>query len=129
MFVCVAVYNASKAAVHMLDETLRIELAPLNVKVLTVVTGAIKTNIHQNSPKPQFPPTSRYRAVEKYLEKSWNDEIDRNASTPESFAQKVVGDVLGGATGKIWRGMYASMTRYGRYFIPMWMQVSFGHTL
>ncbi|KAK5204323.1 NADPH-dependent 1-acyl dihydroxyacetone phosphate reductase [Exophiala xenobiotica] len=119
-----AVYNASKAAIHMLDETLRIELAPLNVKILTVVTGSIKTNIQQNSPKPQLPPTSRYRAVEKYLEKSWNDEIDHGACTPESFAQKVVGDVLGGATGKIWRGTHASTTRYVRYFMPVWMQDS-----
>ena len=109
----------------MLDETLRIELAPLNVKVLTVVTGSIKTNIQQNSPKPELPATSKYRATQKYLEKSWNDDIDHGACTPESFAQKVVGDVLGGATGKIWRGTHASMTRYARYFMPMWMQVSF----
>ncbi|KAK5246487.1 NADPH-dependent 1-acyl dihydroxyacetone phosphate reductase [Exophiala xenobiotica] len=119
-----SVYNASKAAIDMLDETLRIELAPLNVKVLTVVTGSIKTNIQQNSPKPQLPPTSRYRAAEKYLEKSRNDEIDHGACTPESFAQKVVGDVLGGATGKIWRGTHASTTRYVRYFVPMWLQDS-----
>lgn len=37
------VYCASKAALHSLSDALRIELAPLGVRVLTVRTGAIDT--------------------------------------------------------------------------------------
>ena len=120
-----AVYNASKAAIHMLSDTLRLELAPLNLKILTVVTGSVKTNIHQNSPKFSLPPTSRYVVVSSHLEKRWNDEIDYDPSTPEEFARKVVGDVLAGATGKIWRGRHASETRWVRYFMPVWVQVGY----
>jgi NAD(P)-dependent dehydrogenase (short-subunit alcohol dehydrogenase family) len=32
-------YNASKAALHAYSSTLRVELAPFDVKVITVVTG------------------------------------------------------------------------------------------
>ncbi|KAL9116371.1 MAG: hypothetical protein Q9187_007106 [Circinaria calcarea] len=38
------VYSGSKAAVSMITETLRQELAPLGVMVVTFVTGGVKTN-------------------------------------------------------------------------------------
>ncbi|KAI9732544.1 MAG: hypothetical protein M1834_003879 [Cirrosporium novae-zelandiae] len=39
-----SVYNASKAALHAYSNTLRVELAPFGVKVVTVVTGGVKTS-------------------------------------------------------------------------------------
>lgn len=43
-----AAYNASKAAVHSWGNTLRTELKPLGVRVVTVVTGAVKTRLFEN---------------------------------------------------------------------------------
>jgi len=37
-------YAASKAAVHAYSGSLRVELAPLGVKVIYVMTGNVKTN-------------------------------------------------------------------------------------
>lgn len=37
------VYNTSKAAMNLLSESLRVELAPFDVQVITVITGVIKT--------------------------------------------------------------------------------------
>ena len=40
-----SVYNASKAALHLYSATLRVELAPFGVQVITVITGGVKSNI------------------------------------------------------------------------------------
>jgi 1-acylglycerone phosphate reductase len=36
----------------------------------------------------------------------------------EDYAEKVVGDILGGATGKIWRGSGAPIKRYLSPILP-----------
>jgi len=38
-------YNASKAALHSYSDTLRVELAPFDVKVTTIITGGVKSRI------------------------------------------------------------------------------------
>ncbi|KAJ1324725.1 1-acylglycerone phosphate reductase [Microdochium nivale] len=43
-----AAYNASKAAVRAWGNTLRAELKPLGVRVVTVVTGAVRTRLFDN---------------------------------------------------------------------------------
>ncbi|KAI1609492.1 oxidoreductase [Exophiala viscosa] len=115
-------YNASKAAVHQFDETLRLEMAPLGVKVVTVVTGSIETNIITNCPEPHLPPTSRYLAAKGALDKQYENKLDFKQATPDAFAKQVVGDVLGGAVGKVFRGPYAGTVRWASHIMPMWMQ-------
>ncbi|KAI1426163.1 NAD(P)-binding protein [Xylaria sp. FL1777] len=41
-------YNATKAALHHWSSTLRVEMAPLNVKVITIISGEVSTNILKN---------------------------------------------------------------------------------
>ncbi|KAK4943385.1 NADPH-dependent 1-acyl dihydroxyacetone phosphate reductase [Elasticomyces elasticus] len=117
-----SLYNASKAAVHQFDETLRLEMAPLGVKLVTVVTGSIETNILSNSPEPHLPPTSRYVAAKAGLDRQYENKLDVKQATPDAFAKQVVGDVLGGAVGKVFRGPYAGITRWASHLMPMWMQ-------
>ena len=38
-------YNASKAALHIYSDTLRIELAPFDINVMVLVAGGVKCNI------------------------------------------------------------------------------------
>jgi len=52
-----APYNASKAALHAFSDTLRVELAPLGVRVVTVVTGGVRSNIartHRTLPSGSY---------------------------------------------------------------------------
>lgn len=46
-----SVYNATKAALHAYSDTLRVELAPFDVNVMVVVTGAVKSNIVRTNRK------------------------------------------------------------------------------
>lgn len=52
-----APYNASKAALHSFSNTLRVELAPLGVRVVNVITGGVKSNIartHRELPSDSY---------------------------------------------------------------------------
>jgi hypothetical protein len=115
-----AQYNASKSAFTSLSETLRLELAPLDVRVVTVMAGGVNTKIFDNCPGPEkLPPTSPYLSIEKYLaEKPGWDEM-----APETFAERVVNDVLRGATGKIWHGNSSATVRYAGPVLPQFIIV------
>jgi hypothetical protein len=41
----------------------------------------------------------------------------------EVYAEKVVGDVLGGTEGTIWRGAQSSIVRVAMGVIPSWLMV------
>ncbi|KZP17730.1 NAD(P)-binding protein [Athelia psychrophila] len=56
-----AIYNASKAALHSYSDTLHVELAPFNVKVTSVIAGAVRTNIISPT---NIPARSLYRPME-----------------------------------------------------------------
>lgn len=110
-------YNASKAAINMLSETLRYELAPLHVRVITLVAGNVASHMSTgvNGPPPaSLPITSRYKAVEAELAKG-EKFADMDTSV---FADGVVAAVVGGATGKVWKGGNMVVTRWLIPFLP-----------
>ncbi|KAI2640343.1 NAD(P)-binding protein [Hypomontagnella submonticulosa] len=98
-----AAYNASKAAVHAAMRTLRVELAPLGVKFVTLMTGSVRTKLFDNAPT-KVPEDSLYSAVAESVE---NREFLKEARwvEPEVFAQQVVSDLLKPKPKpNIWRG-------------------------
>lgn len=48
-------YNASKAAVNAIAYTLELELSPFDVKVITVMTGSVRTGYFDNQPPAILP--------------------------------------------------------------------------
>lgn len=103
-----------------ISDTLRLELAPFGVKVVTVQTGGVSTNTFAAGAQFKLPQTSRYKSVEKEIAARAKGEGGTPQMTPSVFAEKVVGDVLGGANGPIWRGGYASIVR----IVSSWLPVS-----
>ena len=66
-----AAYSNSKAAVHSLNDALRSELSPFNIRVLLVAPGAIRSSFGENATKAiDYPsessPFSSARAVLDY---------------------------------------------------------------
>ena len=122
--ICSGYYCASKAAVHALGETLRLEMAPLGVKVVTVVCGVVKTNIMTNSSEAHLPPDSVYVSVEKNIAaRSRGEDVTGGAMPSNEFADKLVGDVTGEADGLIYRGYLASAVRLLHAWLPTFIQV------
>jgi 1-acylglycerone phosphate reductase len=75
------IYNASKAAVQMISNNMRIELAPFGVKVIHVVTGGIKTKFFDNIDEYDFPADSLYDPARKELEAAIKGDISHSVLT------------------------------------------------
>ncbi|RYP59381.1 hypothetical protein DL769_008566 [Monosporascus sp. CRB-8-3] len=58
-------YNASKAALHHWGNTLRVEMKPLGVDVVNIISGEVSTNIlkRDRDHNRQLPGTSFYRPL------------------------------------------------------------------
>ncbi|KAE8153660.1 hypothetical protein BDV25DRAFT_168443 [Aspergillus avenaceus] len=107
-------YAASKAALVAYSDVLTLELKPFGVRVITVVAGTVQTNIFSNyagRPDSTLPPNSLYMGAAQDVQ-DWTDgKVVKDAMSPDDFAKRVVGDVLGGGSGTIWRGTGATVSR------------------
>ncbi|KAJ7146208.1 NAD(P)-binding protein [Mycena epipterygia] len=82
-------YNASKAALHSYGNTLRIELAPFNVQVITIITGAVKSNISRD--RRVIQPSSIYAPIaDAFLER----DVQDGAMATDVYAKQVVAQTL-----------------------------------
>ena len=96
-----SVYNASKAALHAYANTLRVELAPFDVKVITIVTGGVKSNISSHI-KRILPENSVYSPLEEnYVRRQSHSQ--EGAMLNEAYAESVVKQILPGAGPWPWR--------------------------
>ncbi|KAI1279910.1 hypothetical protein F5Y07DRAFT_16519 [Xylaria sp. FL0933] len=96
-------YNASKAAIHAAARTLRVELAPLGIHCLTLMTGSVRTKLFENAPT-KVPDESLYSPLASRIE---GREFLKNAQwvEAEDFARQVVDDLLKSKPKlDIWRG-------------------------
>lgn len=97
-----SVYNASKAALHAYSDTLRVEMAPLGVRVITVVTGGVQSNIARTD--RQLPEGSYYKPLNtEYLRrvKHSQEGAMRNEDFAESVVKQVLADREPGLLGRI----------------------------
>lgn len=114
-----SVYNASKAAMSMFSDTLRLELQPFDIAVVNLKTGGVSTNVVKNvqSQHPTLPEESIYAPakdlVESALRLEWTDKRGITF-TAEQWAREVVADLLKkNPPPVIWRGESAQMARIG----------------
>ena len=111
-----SVYNASKAALHAYSNTLRVELAPFDVKVTVVVTGGVKSNIIRTH--RELPEGSLYIPLDKEYQRRQLHPQEKAMAT-EVYAEKVVKAVLKPAPAPwLWKGSQASLVWWVVSFFP-----------
>ncbi|KAI1400450.1 NAD(P)-binding protein [Hypoxylon fuscum] len=103
-------YNASKAALHHWSNTLRVEMSPFHVKVLTIILGEVGTNILKGDRDRQLPKESYFSP----LAAEFQQHVQRTPLAPDRFeyAQNIVSQSLR-ASPPIWF-WYGPATRFIR---------------
>lgn len=81
----VGLYASSEAAVTIMSETLRLELAPLGVTVITGMLGNIESNFHVNDSWQGIPESSRYKLVEQQIAKTAEGKVGPKKDKVEEF--------------------------------------------
>ncbi|RDW58828.1 LijC [Coleophoma cylindrospora] len=111
-------YNSSKAAATFISETLKMELAPLGVRVVTAMVGAIGTTLY-NGHEVSLPQGSYYKPIEEYIKKQSRGEMQEpfNESV-DVTARNLVRDTLAGCRGQIWRGGEAGRASILSWLVP-----------
>ncbi|KAF4338990.1 1-acyldihydroxyacetone-phosphate reductase [Fusarium beomiforme] len=105
-----AQYNATKAAVASYSDTLRLELAPLGIKVIILHMGVVATHL-TSTDKKLLSPDSLFIDAEDGLRERSRLHL-KDGTKPEEFARLVVKDVLKNKTALtkgeyIWQGTNA----------------------
>lgn len=93
-----ATYNASKAAMSMYSDSLRVELEPFKIAVVQLKTGFVKTNFLQNAKDQdaRLPANSIYNPAREQAENTIRYESASGAGgqTAEQWARGVTADLL-----------------------------------
>ncbi|KAJ6084580.1 hypothetical protein N7486_011380 [Penicillium sp. IBT 16267x] len=121
-----SIYNGTKAALIQAGEGWRLELAPLGVRVLTLITGGIATNFLTNLPSVDLPANSYYQGITE-ITKRQPEKIPMSIS-PKAFSVDVVRQVEKGTTGKYWIGGGSTLARWSLWLLPQWAidRISYG---
>lgn len=87
-------YNASKAAASSITEALRTELAPFGIRVINLVTGAVKSTFFKNTPDCELPAGSIYNLAKEAIEGPMSGiQPDMKHIDSATWAKQVAGDI------------------------------------
>ncbi|EAW07079.1 putative short-chain dehydrogenase/reductase [Aspergillus clavatus NRRL 1] len=118
------IYNSSKAAETWLSETMRIEMEPLGVRVITAMVGEVETKIYHNGRSLQLPQESYYRTVQHIIADQAAGKLQKSNERADVTARNLVRDVLSGRSGFTWRGGVAGTAKLALWLLPTRLFVS-----
>ncbi|MCJ1384765.1 hypothetical protein MMC17_007883 [Xylographa soralifera] len=117
----IGIYSASKAALTIASETLRLELEPFGVRVITAMIGVVDTNTYSNNSNLGLPAGSLYKPIEQQIADINAGKHSPKGTDVNTLAKNVVDDILKGKKGQLWRGKMASMTSWVSMLVPWGM--------
>ncbi|KAI4310694.1 hypothetical protein MLD38_035650 [Melastoma candidum] len=118
------VYIATKAALHALTDTLRLELKPLGIDVINIVPGAVKSNIG-NSASASFnklPELKLYKPFEAVIRERANFSQQVGATPTDEFAKAAVDAILRKNTPSWFTGGKYSTASAIMYHLPLFIR-------
>lgn len=124
----IGLYAASKAAVTLASNTMRLELKPLGVKVMTVMAGLVRTKFGDNLPPMVLPDDSYYKKAETFIGNTPGTKghsMAKREMPVEQFADKLVDDILGRKSAHVWLGGMARISGILHWLLPGWLMVSY----
>ncbi|KAI1750393.1 putative short-chain dehydrogenase/reductase [Xylaria castorea] len=113
-----SIYVSSKAAAKKMSECMRTELAPLDVRVITAVVGAVHTPIHERAGELNMPPTSYYQSLRDHINEVRKGTTKPGAVDTETVCKGLIADITGGKSGVVWRGGTATGVRLLSWLAP-----------
>ncbi|OAL40683.1 hypothetical protein AYO20_00419 [Fonsecaea nubica] len=104
-------YNASKAAMIMFSDCMRLELAPLGIRVVDLKSSNASSNNFSNNLGAKLPAGSLYAVARDTVERVMRGETFPMEVTAEQWAKQVARDLLKKDTppANIWRGTKAGV--------------------
>jgi len=111
-------YCAAKAALVAYGDTLRVELSPFGVGVMTVVTGTIANSKTIAQLELKLAPNSPYKPLEELFYKTFK-EANADPTTGAEYARNVVAEVLRAHPRYVWwTGKQATLAWLLVTFLP-----------
>jgi 1-acylglycerone phosphate reductase len=125
-------YNASKAALKSLSEAMRVELMPFDVKVMTVITGIVRTQLFQNlRDKSALPSNSLYIPINDKVQVVIDGQkLFKNELEPCEYAKGVVDNALRTHPEMLlWKGGQATFVWFATSLADWLPRTWFDHAL
>jgi len=122
--VLTGLYSASKRSLELVSETLRLEMEPFGVTVLSIVTGAVQSNGNTYFDDWKLPENSLFKPIEATIKARAQGHDGVKRTDRIEFANKVASEIIRGASGKMWCGSNASGVKFGESFLPQYLMVS-----
>ncbi|KAF4481665.1 hypothetical protein FAGAP_11966 [Fusarium agapanthi] len=98
-------YNATKAAVAAYSDTLRLEVRPLGIRVVTLYMGEVSTSL-MTTDNINFGPESIYRDAEAAVKQRTVTHLEKTMP-PKQFSREVVCEIVNGKRSFLWKGSNA----------------------
>ncbi|TGJ77609.1 hypothetical protein E0Z10_g10668 [Xylaria hypoxylon] len=114
----ISAYASSKAAFTNFSETMRLELSPFGVTVVTIMAGAVDSHFHNNDSGFALPSGSRYAPIEEIIA-GWADGSSKPKGCPAAqFAESLVDAIVNGKASVVYKGPHAGSIKFVSKYAP-----------